>query len=87
MMGNKDTYGEDLLKNIKYKIIAKYNSDELKAFITEQNQNLPISKLPNKGNISSMVQGESSLISLAYVYCSLSNLLRKQLLDEEEDNE
>ena len=35
MMRNKDRCGEDLLKNINHEIIAKYNSDELKVFITE----------------------------------------------------
>ena len=85
MMGSEDRC-ENLLKNINHEIIAKCNSDELKAFITARNENLPISKLPNKGNIPSAIQGESNLISLVYEYRALPNL-RKQLLDEKEDNE
>ena len=86
MMGSEDRC-ENLLKNINHEIIAKCNSDELKAFITARCENLPLSKLPNKGNIPSAIQGESNLISLVYEYRALPNLLRKQLLDEKEDNE
>ncbi len=77
---------------MNHETIAKCNSDELKAFITARNQDLPISKLPNKGNISKAIQGESNLISLTYKYRSLPSRIRKQVLEEvkeveeEEDN-
>ena len=77
MVGSDDRC-EDILKNLNCKIIVKCNSDESKAFITARNQNLPILKLPNKGNISHAIQRESNLISLAYEYCALPNLLQKQ---------
>ncbi len=54
MMGKEDRY-ENMLKNIHHKIMAKCNSDELKAFITAQNQDLPVSKLPNKGKITNAI--------------------------------
>ena len=86
MMGREDRC-EDILKNINHEIIVKCNSDELRAFITGRNLDLPVSKLPNKGNISNAIQGETNLISIAYNYCSLPNLLRKQLLEEEDNGE
>ena len=86
MMGKEDIC-EDTIKNVNHEIIAKCNSDELKAFITARNPDLPISKLPNKGNISKAIQGESNLISLTYKYRSLPNLMRKQVLEEVEDED
>ena len=68
-------------------IITKCNSDELKAFITARNQYVVIARLPNKEDISSAIQRELNLISLVYEYYSLPNLLWKQVLDEEEENE
>ena len=69
------------LKDVTREIIANRSCTAplLKAFIMVRKLDLPKSKLPNKGTVAEAKAGVNNLISMAYEYLRLPNLLQQKV--------
>ena len=73
-----------LINNLQHESFAKVNVDILVSFILARRDDVPKSKLPNKGKIADAIRGEINLISMAFNFRTKPNLLLSKLSVAEE---